>query len=107
MVPQPAVPIARCHASSDSRRTPDSSYTIFIHTLLGGTAATQHDGNRKEATVDRDLSTMLKEIARLTASNECRISSPSSTTKADRRRAPRVTSTSAPWRNPQRIKNAA
>jgi len=50
---------------------------------------------------------MLKEIARLTASNECRIAARASTAKADRRRAPRVTSTSAPWRNPQRTKYAA
>ena len=57
--------------------------------------------------MDRDLSTMLKEIARLTASNECRIAPRLPTTKSDRRHAPRVTSTSLPWRSSHRAKYAA
>ena len=59
--------------------------------------------------MDRNLAPMLKEIARLMAASECRVSRRTSSFADDLGRpgAARVTSTSAFWRQPQAAKYAA
>ena len=62
-----------------------------------------------EAKVDRNLATMLKEIARLMAASDCRVSRRSSSLGDDHERPgmTRVTSTSAYWRHRRPAKYAA
>jgi len=59
--------------------------------------------------VDRNLTTMLKEIARLMAASESRVSRRSSSLDDNHRRpgAARIISTSAPWNHPRSAKYAA
>ena len=88
---------------------PDLSYTIFGGAPLAERGPTPDHGGEQEAKVDRNLATMLKEITRLMAANECRVSRRSSSLGDDHERpgASRVTSTSAYWRHPRPAKYAA
>lgn len=88
---------------------PDLSYTIFGGAPLGGPPCKTDHGGEKEANMDRNLPTMLKEIARLMSASECRVSRRSSSFRDDHDQpgASRVTSTSAYWRHPRPTKYAA
>ena len=96
-------------APDPSSAVPDLSYTIFGAAPLAGRGCSPDHGREQEAKVDRNLATMLKEIARLMAASDCRVSRRSSSLGDDHERPgmTRVTSTSAYWRHPQRAKYAA
>lgn len=87
----------------------DLSYTIFGTAPLARHRVTLEHGGEQEAKVDRNLARMLREIARLMAASECRVSRRSSSFGDDHEGpgAVRVTSTSAYWRHPRPAKYAA
>lgn len=87
----------------------DLSYMIFGTAPLAGHRRTLDHGGEQEAKVDRNLARMLKEIARLMAASDCRVSRRSSSFGDDHEGpgAARVTSTSAYWRHPRPAKYAA